>query len=107
NVRSNLDIEVTNTTRFSIDLSGRLENRLAPSAGGIFEHTLRNPPIFLGKFADGRLASPGSYPNPLALISEEGGYNRTSGNFLLTNFQLVQQIPGVQGLSVKGVMAFD
>ncbi len=107
NVRTNLDIEVTNTTRFSVDLSGRLESRLAPPSGGIFEHTLRNPPIYLGKYADGRLASPGSYPNPLAMISKESGYNRTSGNFLLTNFQLVQDIPGVEGLSVKGVMAFD
>ncbi len=107
NVRTNLDIQVTNTTRFSVDLSGRMENKLAPPSGGIFEHTLRNPPIFLAKYNDGRLASPGSYPNPLALISKESGYNRTSGNYLLTNFQLVQDIPGVQGLSVKGVMAFD
>ncbi|MBC8988130.1 TonB-dependent receptor [Pedobacter sp. N36a] len=107
NVRSNLDIQVTNTTRFSVDLSGRMENRQAPPSGGIFEHTLRNPPIYLAKFADGRLASPGSYPNPLAMISEESGYNRTSSNYLLSNFQLVQDIPGVKGLSVKGVMAFD
>lgn len=107
NVRSNLDIQVTNTTRFSVDLSGRMENRQAPPSGGIFEHTLRNPPIYLAKYADGRLASPGSYPNPLAMISEESGYNRTSSNYLLSNFQLVQDIPGVKGLSVKGVMAFD
>lgn len=107
NIRTNLDIQVTNSTRFSVDLSGRLENKVAPPAGGIFEHTLRNPPIFLAKYPDGRLASPGSYPNPLAMISEESGYNRTSGNFLLTNFQLIQDIPGVKGLSVKGVMAFD
>jgi TonB-linked SusC/RagA family outer membrane protein len=107
NVRTNLDVQVTNTTRFSVDLSGRLENKLAPPSGSIFEHTLRNPPIYLAKYSDGRLASPGSYPNPLALVSPESGYNRTSGNYLLTNFQLVQDIPGVKGLSVKGVMAFD
>ena len=107
NVRTNLDIQVTNTTRFSVDLSGRLENKTAPPSGGIFEHTLRNPPIFLGQYGDGRLASPGSYPNPLALVSPESGYNRTSGNYILTNFQLAQDIPGVKGLSVKGVMAFD
>ena len=107
NVRTNLDIQVTNTTRFSVDLSGRMENKLAPPSGGIFEHTLRNPPIFLAQYPDGHLASPGSYPNPLALVSPESGYNRTSGNYILTNFQLAQDIPGVKGLSVKGVMAFD
>src|SRR5690606_36901339 len=46
NVRSNLDIQVTNTTRVSVDLSGRIENRLTPPSGNIFEHTMRNPPIF-------------------------------------------------------------
>lgn len=107
NVRSNLDFQVTSSTRFSIDLSGRLENRLAPPSGSIFEHTMRNPPVLPARYADGRLASPGSYPNPLALVSEESGYNRSSGNYLLSNFQVVQDIPWVQGLSLKGVLAFD
>jgi TonB-linked SusC/RagA family outer membrane protein len=107
NVRSNLDFQATSTTRFSIDLSGRLENRLAPPSGNIFEHTMRNPPVLPARYADGRLASPGSYPNPLALVSPESGYNRNSGNYLLSNFQLVQDIPWVTGLSLKGVLAFD
>ncbi|WP_207425718.1 TonB-dependent receptor [Pedobacter sp. SYSU D00535] len=107
NVRTNLDLQATPTTKFAVDLSGRLENRITPPAGGIFEHTMRNPPILPATLADGRLASPGSYPNPLALVSPESGYNRTSGNFLLTNFQLTQDIPWVEGLSVKGVLAFD
>lgn len=107
NVRSNLDIQATPTTRVSVDLSGRLENRNTPPANNIFEHTMRNPPIFPAVYEDGKLASPGVYPNPLAYISEESGYNRTSGNYLLSNFQLVQDIPWVDGLSVKGVLAFD
>ncbi|TCD00499.1 SusC/RagA family TonB-linked outer membrane protein [Pedobacter psychroterrae] len=107
NVRSNLDIQATPTTRVSIDLSGRLEKRTTPPSGSIFEHTMRNPPIFPARFSDGRLASPGVYPNPLALVSEESGYNRTSGNYLLSNFQVVQDIPWVKGLSLKGVLAFD
>ncbi|WP_207534102.1 SusC/RagA family TonB-linked outer membrane protein [Desertivirga arenae] len=107
NVRTNLDMQVTATTKFAVDLAGRLENRLTPPSGNIFEHTMRNPPILPARFSDGRLASPGSYPNPLGLVSPESGYNRTSGNFLLTNFQLTQDLPWVKGLSVKGVLAFD
>ena len=107
NVRTNLDLQATPTTKVSVDLSGRLENRQTPPSGNIFEHTMRNPPILPAQFADGRLASPGSYPNPLALVSPESGYNRTSGNTLLTNFQVTQDIPWVKGLSLKGVLAFD
>lgn len=107
NVRSNIDIQATSTTRISVDISGRLEDRVAPPSGSIFEHTMRNPPIYLARYPDGRLASPGSYPNPLALVSEESGYNRNAGTYLLSNFQIVQNIPWVEGLSLKGVMALD
>lgn len=109
NVRSNVDIQATSTTNIAIDLSARMENKQSPPASidNIFEHTMRNPPVFPAQFSNGLLASPGVYPNPLALISPESGYNRNSSNSVLTNFQITQQIPGVEGLSVKGVLAFD
>lgn len=109
NIRTNLDIQITKTTKFSADISGRLENRNSPPASTsfIFEHTTRNPPTQPARFTNGLLALPGVYVNPLAAISEESGYNRVSDNTLLTNFQIEQKIPWVQGLSVKGVLAFD
>ncbi|MES2649535.1 MAG: TonB-dependent receptor [Bacteroidota bacterium] len=109
NIRTNLDIQVTKTTRFSADISGRLENRSAPPTGtsSIFEHTMRNPPTQPAIFENGFLAAPGVYPNPLAFISKDAGYEKNSDNVILTNFQFVQDIPWVKGLSLKGVMAFD
>lgn len=109
NVRSNIDIQATSTTKISVDLSGRLENKLSPPASvdNIFEHTMRNPPVQPARFSNGLLAAPGVYPNPLALISEESGYNRNNANYFMSNFQVVQQIPGVEGLSIKGVLAYD
>ena len=109
NVRSNVDIQATSSTTIAIDLSARMENKQSPPASidNIFEHTMRNPPVFPAQFSNGLLASPGVYPNPLALISPESGYNRNSSNYVLTNFQITQRIPGVEGLSVKGILAFD
>lgn len=109
NIRSNIDIQATSTTKISVDLSGRIENKLSPPASidNIFEHTMRNPPVQPAIFSNGLLAAPGVYPNPLALISEESGYSRNSANFFMSNLQVVQQIPGVEGLSIKGVVAFD
>ncbi len=109
NIRTNLDIQLTNSTKFSADISGRLENRDAPPTGTstIFEHTMRNPPTQPAIFSNGLLAAPGVYPNPLAFINENNGYDRNSDNTILTNFQITQDIPWVKGLSVKGVLAFD
>ncbi len=109
NIRTNLDIQITSTTKFSADIAARLENRNAPpnSTSFIFEHTTRNPPTQPAIFSNGLLAQPGVYVNPLSAISDESGYNRISDNTLLTNFQIEQKIPWVQGLSVKGVLAFD
>lgn len=109
NVRTNLDMQVTNSTRVSIDISGRLENRTAPTTGisGIFEHTTRNPPTIPAYYPGVGYAQVGSYVNTLRSIDPAAGYNRNEGNVLLTNFQIEQQIPFVPGLSIKGVLAYD
>lgn len=109
NVRSNLDLQVTKTTRFSIDLNGRLEKTTAPtsSISSIFEHTTRNPPTIPAYYDGVGYAQVGSYVNTLRNVDPAAGYNRLDGNVLLTSFQLEQQIPWVKGLSLKGVLAYD
>jgi TonB-linked SusC/RagA family outer membrane protein len=109
NIRTNLDLQVTKTTKFTIDLAGRLEKRTAPPTGisGIFEHTLRNPPTIAAEYAGIGYAQVGSYVNTLRAIDPAAGYDNSDNNTLLTNFQVEQQIPWVKGLSVKGVLAFD
>jgi TonB-linked SusC/RagA family outer membrane protein len=109
NLRSNLDLQLTNTTTFSIDISGRLENTNAPSTGSrsVFQEAFRNPPIFPAQYQNGNFADIQPYPNPLAYVQAERGYSRNRNNVLLTNLQLNQEIPWVKGLSVKGVLAFD
>jgi len=109
NVRINLDIQATKTTKVSVDISGRLENKKAPttSISGIFEHTLRNPPTIPAYYPGVGYAQVGSYVNTLRAVDPAAGYDNTENNTILTNFQLEQQIPWVKGLSIKGVFAFD
>lgn len=109
NIRSNVDLKITNTTQFSIDLSGRVENTDAPPFGSrnIFQETFRNPPIYPAQYQNGNFADIQPYPNPLSYIQKERGYNRNQNNVLLSNFQVTQDIPWVPGLSLKGVLAFD
>ncbi|HTE23906.1 SusC/RagA family TonB-linked outer membrane protein [Flavitalea sp.] len=109
NLRTNLDLQVTKTTKVTIDLAGRLEKRTAPTTGisGIFEHTLRNPPTIVADYPGVGYAQVGSYVNTLRAIDAEAGYDNTENNTILTNFQIEQQIPWVKGLSIKGVLAYD
>ena len=109
NLRTNLDLQVTNTTKISLDLSGRLEDRTAPttSISSIFEHTLRNPPTIPAYYPGVGYAQVGSYVNTLRAVDPAAGYDNSENNTLLTNIQIEQQIPWVKGLSVKGVYAFD
>ncbi|MEO6329585.1 MAG: hypothetical protein ABIO55_11660 [Ginsengibacter sp.] len=108
NLRMNLDLQVTKTTKVSIDISGKLEKRVAPTTGisSIFEHTLRNPPTIPAMYPGVGYALSG-YVNTLRAIDPAAGYDNTENNTLLTNLQLEQQIPWVKGLSLKGVFAFD
>ncbi len=109
NVRTNLDLQVTKTTRISIDISGRMEQRTAPTTGisGIFEHTTRNPPTIPAYYPGVGYAQVGSYVNTLRAVDPAAGYNKPENNIILSTFQIEQQIPGVKGLSLKGVLAYD
>lgn len=109
NARINLDLQVTNTTKVSLDLNGRLEKRTAPttSISSIFEHTLRNPPTIPSYYPGVGYAQVGSYVNTLRAIDPAAGYDNAENNTVLTTLQAEQQIPWVKGLSVKGVLAYD
>ncbi len=108
NFRSNIDVDATATTRISLDVSGRMENRNAPSqdANQLLYYALYAPPIFPAVFSNGL---PGSFPsgrNP-AERARSGGYSKNNSNILFTNLTITQQLPFVKGLSVKGVIAYD
>jgi TonB-linked SusC/RagA family outer membrane protein len=108
NFRSNIDVDATATTRISLDVSGRMEDRNAPSdpANQLLYYALYAPPIFPAVFSNGL---PGSFPsgrNP-AERAKNGGYSKNNSNTLFTNFTITQQLPFVKGLSLKGVFAYD
>ena len=108
NIRSNIDAQVTRTTKLSMDLSGRLENTEQPdiTTDNLFFGLLRNIPIVSPYNEDGtfRLTSP--YQNTVAGITDENGYNRSSQTVFLGKLSLEQELP-IKGLKVKGVVAYD
>ncbi|WP_321345251.1 SusC/RagA family TonB-linked outer membrane protein [uncultured Draconibacterium sp.] len=103
NLRSNIDINISKTTRFSMDLSGMMNNNTFPanSASEIWTALLTLPPNAFN------VTNPnGSYGgtsllnnNPYAMI-EYGGRNSSVTNFLNAGFTLTQQFDFVaEGLA--------
>lgn len=108
NFRSNIDVDATSTTRISLDVSGRNENRNAPSdpANQLIFYALYAPPVYPAYFSNGL---PGSFPsgrNP-AERAKHGGYNDDVNNTLLTNLTINQKLDFVPGLSAKAVFSYD
>lgn len=107
NFRANVDADVTNTTKFSIDIAGRQEDRDYPgtSAGTIFSRVMRNLPTAAAVYSNGL---PGHYAgnNPVLDVTKSG-YAKDVNNVFVSNLRIVQQLPFVKGLSLKGTLAFD
>ncbi|MDR1865990.1 MAG: SusC/RagA family TonB-linked outer membrane protein [Bacteroidales bacterium] len=113
NLRSNIDVNVTKSFKIGVDVSARIQNKrysAFPSDDyGIFYRTRDRRPTTAAYYTldngEEVLAGAG---NPLALVSDVTGYDKTrqqrlnttlSGDWNLDRF--------VKGLSVKGHVAYD
>ncbi len=113
NLRTNLDIDVTKTTKFSLGLAGELGKRDYPGIpgsttdGGIFSLVTYLPPnAFPIRNEDGTWASLWG-ANPIAEVTEAGQRLNTSNN-VQTSFTIDQNLGFItKGLSFKLVSAFD
>jgi TonB-linked SusC/RagA family outer membrane protein len=112
NVLSNIDVQATKTTKITLDLIARLENRTQPgiSTDNLYFALLRNiPTLPATRNINGvdEFANITPYPNPLASISNQSGYNNLDQNSFLSRFSITQDLPFVPGLSAKAIIAFD
>jgi len=104
NVAVNVDADATATTTVSLDFKGTLQKNTEPAGSNgtsIFTDVTKNPPILPLRYTNGL---PGT--NTLPMIYESG-YNRTDSDILYSQITVRQQIPFIEGLSVKGVFAYD
>ncbi len=106
NLTSNVDIQVTNTTKLGLGLNGRVEDRHFPgiSAGSIFYQLYRTPPVAPVLFTNGLW---GSYIGRTAYGNVySSGYTTDLRQIMLTQISLEQQLP-IKGLSAKAVFSYD
>lgn len=110
---SNVDVNITKTTEFSIHIRGAFstQNRPYKSTDDIFYTAMVTPPTDLpieypGGLIPAQNAS-GSNPNPWAEMNRRG-YTTDFTNSLYSNLQLTQKLDFVvKGLKAVGMFSFD
>ncbi len=102
NYRSNIDADVTNTTRLSFDLSGRNEVTNDVAANEVFRWLSGTPPHETPiKWSNGTYSS-----GPAYLTLPENGYRNRRIQTFNGRLQLVQQLP-IEGLSLMGIASYN
>jgi TonB-linked SusC/RagA family outer membrane protein len=102
NFRSNIDANVTNTTKLSFDVSGRDEKTNNVASEEVFR--------WMSGIPNNRTPiqwSNGEYSNgPSYLTLPENGYRKRNIQAFRGRIELEQQLP-IQGLSIKAIAAYD
>lgn len=112
NVRSNVDIKVTESLRLGVDLNVRRQQKnysAFPSSSendnGIFYTAIRMKPTGATYYPNGLLRGG---TNPAVLVQDLTGYDRTSINTINTTFNLGWDMSWLtEGLYVNARMAYD
>lgn len=116
NLRSNVDFDLTKTTRMSVDLSGSYFTKVAPisTADALFNAmTLFPVHVVPMMYSDGTASEhPNADPawgraNPYNLLNFKG-YNKSWSASIQSKVMLEQDLDFItKGLSVKGSLSFD
>ncbi|MDN5202106.1 SusC/RagA family TonB-linked outer membrane protein [Fulvivirgaceae bacterium BMA10] len=107
NFRSNIDFDVTDNLKVSLDLAGRLEQRDRPGigTGTIFSGLVRTPPVAVAFYDNGL---PGNYRggNQIQAL-RESGYSESTRNIFLGTIKGEYKLPFIKGLTVRGYVSID
>ncbi len=114
NLRSNIDIDVTDNTLIRVDFSGQYltQNRSRQTSQDIFDRISRIPPYLIpAVYSDGTFSQHPSYTNnrqnPWVYLTETG-YQKTYRSFIQSSVHLEQKLNFLtRGLKARGLASFD
>ena len=109
NVRTNVDINITKTTKFRINIGGYLQDRnsTTQSIDQIFSDAFKRVPFdYPVRYSTGQIPA-GTGGNVWAMATQMG-YKTTSASKIETLFSLEQDLKFITpGLRIKGTFSFD
>src|SRR5690606_23611747 len=111
NYNMNLNIDASSTTKVSLSLHGSLERTDDIDAdeftsGHLFRSFYKFIPTQSLLYPEGDRWGESSANTPVGVLRSEG-YQDIDANTLLASASVEQQLPFVEGLSIKGVFSFD
>lgn len=111
NYNLSLEMKATNTTKVGLSLYGSVEqtNDLDPgenATGHLMRASYKFVPIQQLVYPDGEHWGESSASSPMGALMSDG-YEKWDKNTLLASIFIEQQLPFIQGLSVKGVFSYD
>lgn len=102
-IRSNIDVNITDDIKLSVDLSGRFAKSRAPGVplGFIYKHIYTNFPTDIDVYSNGLPARGGENgANPIVMSSRTAGFNDDNVNDLRGRFAIDWKLNGItEGLS--------
>lgn len=109
NVRSNIDVKVTDNFNIGFDLLQKTQQKnysaFSDDNYGIFWMAKRNSPTTAGRYPNG-LLGPGL--NPIALVSDETGYDRSKLNRFNSKLSAKWDLSTViKGFTVEGNISYN
>lgn len=110
NVRSNVDINVSPTTLFRLNIGGYLQdrNRAPQSVDALFQEAFTIPPyVHPTIYSSGEIPRTSGRTNPWALATQRG-YERLSDSKIESLFSIEQDLAFfLKGLKARGLFSFD
>lgn len=110
NVRSNVDINVSPTTLFRLNIGGYLQdrNRAPQSVDDLFQEAFTIPPfVHPTIYSSGEIPRTPQRTNPWALATQRG-YERISASKIESLFAVEQDLSfWLKGLKARGLFSFD
>ena len=114
NLRSNIDIDITDNTLMRVDFSGQYltQNRSRQTSQDIFNRISRIPPYIIpAVYSDGTFAQHPSVTNnrqnPWVYLTETG-YQKTYRSFIQSSVHLEQKLDFITpGLKARGLISYD
>ncbi|QDH78747.1 TonB-dependent receptor [Echinicola soli] len=107
NLRANLDANITDNFKVSLNLAGRKEDRTYPSTGTWvnFVNILSAPPVLTAQYPNGLIAAGRFEENPL--LRDQAGYLKQESYPIQTTLLLDYELPFIEGLTLTGSYSYD
>lgn len=108
-LRLNLDTKINDFLKLDVGLYTRNENlnKMARPYGDTFFQTYSLQPTNVAYWPTGEPGPGYRQWNPVVNVTEQNGFDETKTNITQSNLGLTFDVPGIDGLSLRGLISYD